>query len=68
MGTDEAFLDALVQELLVVGEDIDNGEPMNVAVDVYHMVLKHLLDNVINPKDSARGIIFGLQKRLKELE
>ena len=37
----------------------------DAAKHVYGVVLKHLLDNVIDPKSSARGIIFALETKLK---
>lgn len=74
--TDEAFLDDLATWMHVdpdchIYEKCTEQDPaldMDDAKTVYRTVLTHLLYNVVSPKDSARGIIFALQKRLKELE
>ncbi|MFB9661547.1 hypothetical protein ACFQS3_02375 [Glycomyces mayteni] len=38
------------------------------SVRAYRAVLAHLLDNVVDPRDSAKGIVHALESRLKKLE
>ena len=51
--------------LLDMDSEIDGGRGAEI---IYAMVLRHLLNHVVDPRDSARGIIFSLESRLKELE
>lgn len=51
--------------LLGMDSEINGGRGADI---IYAMVLRHLLNRVIDPRDSARGIIFSLESRLKELE
>lgn len=61
---DEEFKRELFNHLGTVAHDDDwSSEPD----ETYALVLRHII-STINPKDSARGIIFALQKRLERLE
>lgn len=43
-------------------------ESLGLTPNAYITVLQHVLDDVINPRDSARGIIFAVQRRIKIAE
>jgi len=62
--TEEEFMDGL----LYGKYSPMRGYDKDFAEWVYAHILRHLLNDVIDPRDSARGIIFSLESRLKELE
>lgn len=62
--SEEEFIEELSQRIY----DWHNYVSDEVAVKSYRLILRHFIDDVIDPRDSARGIIFSLERRLKELE
>jgi len=51
-----------LQQMDVLSDYFD-GWSRQDSIKVYETVIRHLLQDVINPKDSARGIIFALQRK-----
>lgn len=58
----------LIEELARLIYDGHNCASDEVAVKAYSLVLRHLINDVIDPRDSTRGIIYSLESRLKEHE